>query len=140
MLSYSVPDNETLLNYLSLNKNRYEMLPDPKTCSSFESQAFKTAGSLFRVIDENTKDVIVPYNEEAENIIRKLEDPYEDISLLLRKAQKYTVSVYSGNERKLYEAHALRDLACGAVVLEKSNYSYEIGVNTEGAEKELLIF
>jgi len=140
MLSYSVPDNETLLNYLSLNKNRYEMLPDPKTCSSFESQAFKTAGSLFRVIDENTKDVIVPYNEEAENIIRKLEDPYEDISLLLRKAQKYTVSVYSGNERKLYEAHALRDLSCGAVVLEKSNYSYEIGVNTEGAEKELLIF
>ena len=139
-LSYSVPVNETLLNYLSLNKKRYEMLPDPKPCSKFESQAFKTAGKLFQVIDENTRDVIVPYNEEAEDIISRLENSNENISVLLRKAQKYTVSIYIGTERKLYENNALRDISCGAVILDNSHYNNEFGIDIEGAEKEILIF
>ncbi|MBO6308168.1 MAG: CRISPR-associated helicase Cas3' [Oribacterium sp.] len=139
-LSYSVPVNETLVNYLSLNKKRYEMLPDPKTCSKFESQAFKTAGKLFQVIDENTRDVIVPYNEEAEEIISRLENSNENISVLLRKAQKYTVSIYIGTERKLYENNALRDISCGAVILDSSHYNNEFGIDIEGAEKEILIY
>ena len=139
-LSYSVPENETLVNYLSLNTNRYEMLPDPKTCSQFESQAFKTAGKLFKVIDENTRDVIVPYNKEAEEIVSRLENDHENISLLLRKAQKYTVSIYIGTERKLYENNALRDISCGAVILDRTHYNDEVGIDIEGAEKELLIF
>lgn len=139
-LSYSVPINETLVNYLSLNTKRYEMLPNPKTCSKFESQAFKTAGKLFQVIDENTRDVIVPYNEEAEEIISRLENSNENISLLLRKAQKYTVSIYIGTERKLYENHALRGISCGAVILDKAHYNDEVGIDIEGAEKELLVF
>lgn len=139
-LSYSVPVNETLVNYLSLNKKRYEMLPDPKPCSKFESQAFKTAGKLFQVIDENTRDVIVPYNEEAEEIISRLENSNENISVLLRKAQKYTVSIYIGTERKLYENNALRDISCGAVILDNSHYNNEFGIDIEGAEKEILIF
>ena len=139
-LSYSVPVNETLVNYLSLNKKRYEMLPDPKPCSKFESQAFKTAGKLFQVIDENTRDVIVPYNEEAEEIISRLENSNENISVLLRKAQKYNVSIYIGTERKLYESNALRDISCGAVILDNSHYNNEFGIDIEGAEKEILIF
>ena len=139
-LSYSVPDNETLVNYLSLNKNRIEMLKNPPKYQLFESQAFKTAGKLFKVIDENTQDVIVPYNVEAKEIIRRLEDPHEDISALLRRAQKYMVSVYNGTERKLYNNHSLRPLDCGAVVLNESNYNDEIGIDIDGAEQELLIF
>ena len=50
------------------------------------------------------------------------------------------VSIYSGNERKLYENRAIRDLSCGAVVLNKSNYNGEIGIDIDGAEMELLIF
>ena len=116
------------------------MLPDPKPCSKFESQAFKTAGKLFQVIDENTRDVIVPYNEEAEEIIGRLENSNENISVLLRKAQKYTVSIYIGTERKLYENNALRDISCGAVILDSSHYNNEFGIDIEGAEKEILIF
>jgi len=139
-LSYSVRENETLVNYLSLNTKRYEMLPDPKKCSQFESQAFKTAGKLFKVIDENTRDVIVPYNNEAEEIISRLENKHENISLLLRKAQKYTVSIYIGTERKLYENNSLRDISCGAAILDRSHYNSEVGIDIEGAEKELLVF
>lgn len=137
-LSYSVPENETLVNYLSFNTNRYDV--SPKTSSKFESQAFKTAGKLFKVIDENTRDVIVPYNKEAEEIVSRLENDHENISLLLRKAQKYTVSIYIGTERKLYENNALRDISCGAVILDKAHYNDEVGIDIEGAEKELLIF
>ena len=139
-LSYSVPGDETIVNYLSLNKNRFEMLNNPPKYQRFESQAFRTAGKLFHVIDENTMDVIVPYNEEAEDIIRRLEKDKENIPLLLRKAQKYMVSIYVGTERKLHENNALRHISCGAVILESSHYNDETGIDIEGAEKELLIF
>lgn len=126
------------MNYLSLNKNRWEV--SPRTSSQFCSQAFKTAGSLFEVIDANTSDVIVPYNAEAEEIINRLKDLHGNKSQLLRKAQRYTVSIYSGTERKLSENNALRILKCGAVVLEHGRYNDELGVDIDNAEKEVLIF
>lgn len=137
-LSYSVPENETLLDYLSLNKRRFEV--SPGTSSQFESQAFKTAGRLFQVIDDNTQDVIVPYNDEAMRYISELEKSDADIVNLIRKAQKYTVGLYSGTEQKLLKSGALRVLSNGAVILEKSHYNDEVGVNADGSEKELLIF
>lgn len=137
-LSYSVPEHETLLNYLSMNKNRYEV--SPQTSGKCESQAFRTAGKLFRVIDENTFDVIVPYNDESKDIISRLENINESISILLRKAQKYTVSIYGGTERKLHENNAVRILENGVFVLEKEFYNDEVGVSLDGAEREVLIF
>ena len=84
--------------------------------------------------------MIVPYNKEAEEIISRLENKHENISLLLRKAQKYTVSIYIGTERKLYENNSLRDISCGAAILDRSHYNSEVGIDIEGAEKELLVF
>ena len=139
-LSYPVPEHETLLNYLALNKTRYEMLPNPKTCSPLESQAFKTAGALFKVIDDNTRNVIVPYNDEAEKLINELESGKCNIANTLRKVQKYMVSVYNGTERKLYESHAIRDMPIGAAVLDSKYYNDEYGVDLEESEKEVLIF
>lgn len=139
-LSYPVEGNESLLNLLSLNKNRYEILPVPKTCSPYESQAFKTAGTLFKVIDNNTQDVIVPYNDEAKAIISMLDDSRASTANLLRKAQKYTVSIYSGMKSKLNENNAVSVLKCGAVILEKSFYNDEFGVDTFDSEKEILIY
>lgn len=139
-LSYSVNGNENLLNLLSLNKNRYETLPTPKTCSPFESQALKTAGTLFKVIDNNTQDVIVPYNDEAKTIIVMLESSCGNTVDLLRKAQKYTISIYSGMNSKLNENNAVRVLENGVVILEKSFYNDEFGVDTDESEKEILIY
>lgn len=139
-LSYPVPGHETLLNYLALNNKRYEMLPNPKTCSPLESQAFKTAGSLFKFIDNNTRDVIVPYNNEAKKLINELESGKCNITNTLRKVQKYMVSVYNGMEKKLYESHAIRDLPIGAVILDSTYYNDEYGVDLEESEKEVVIF
>ena len=104
----------------SLNKNRREV--SPKTSDQYGSQAFRTAGSLFEVIDSNTKDIIVPYNEEARELIERLEREKKNVNPILRKLQKYTVSVYSGTERKLSETHSFRVLDCGAAVLDGEYY------------------
>lgn len=137
-LSYNTYDKETLLGYLSLNKNRREV--SPKTSDQYGSQAFRTAGSLFEVIDSNTKDIIVPYNEEARELIVRLEREKKNVNPILRKLQKYTVSVYSGTERKLSENHSFRVLDCGAAVLDGEYYDDVVGIKLEGAEREVLLF
>lgn len=140
-LSYNVCDNDqktTLVDLLSLNKNRYEI--SPMTSSPYCSQAFRTAGDLFEVIDSHTVDVIVPYNDEAEELIYRLEQPDENYRILLRKTQKFTVSIYSQTQKKLVENYALRQLECGAVILDRTYYDDIVGVKLEGAEKEILIF
>ncbi len=130
-LSYKVKDGNmstSLIELLSLNKGRRDA--SKKTTGKNCSQAFATAGKLFSVIDNNAVDVIVSYNENAEELITELEQG-GNCRPLLRKAQRYTVSVYSNVIRKLDEHHALRTLECGAVVLDKEFYKEETGVTIE---------
>ena len=140
LLSYNVEDHgvkTTLLNLLSLNSDRYEM--SSKTESPLSAQAFKTAGRLFEVIDSNTVNVIVPYNDEAETIIESLDtDSYDPI--IYRKVQKYMIGIYTGINKRLIEDHALRPLRSGAFSLEKEYYDKDTGLKTEGAMREVLIF
>lgn len=140
-LSYIVHDDgqqTNLLELLSLNRHRW--LTSSQTSSKFYSQAFKTAGRLFQVMEKNTLDVIVPYNKEAVEIINELENCDKKIGNLLRKAQKYTVSVYQNNQYKLNENYALRVFRCGVVVLDHDYYDSTYGIQFEGAERELLMF
>ncbi|MBQ9696182.1 MAG: CRISPR-associated helicase/endonuclease Cas3, partial [Oscillospiraceae bacterium] len=106
----------------------------------FSVQAFKTAGSLFEVIDSRTQDILVPWNDEARILISGLEQAQtpEQSRALLRKAQQYSVGVY--NLRKLDEVGAVRTLPCGVTVLAARFYDKDCGVVTEGAEQELLVF
>ncbi len=142
-LSYNVIDGNTgttLLGLLSLNKQRHDL--NFKKENKFCAQAFKTAGRLFEVIDSRTVDVIVPYNDEAKDIISRLNDdikPDEAIELL-RKSQKYTVGIYRVTNIKLSENNALSILNCGAASLKGEFYSMELGVVTEGAAQEILMF
>ena len=62
---------------------------------------FKTAAERFNLIDNNTVPVIVPYNEEAKQLIGELKyTPYP--ATTLRKLQMYTVNIYE------YEFESLR--------------------------------
>ena len=141
-LSYPVQESgiqTDLVTLLSLNAKHFKMSGLPKD-RQFSVQAFKTAGSFFEVIDSRTQDLLVPWNDEAKALISELEcdqtpDRYCE---LLRKAQKYTVSVY--NLRKLDEVGAVRTLDCGVSVLDGRFYDADCGVVTEGAEQELLVF
>ena len=125
----------TLLELLSLNMKKWEV--NKKSLFGL-SQSFKTAGELFSVIDSNTKSIIVPYNEEAVRIIEKLNGDIspEETVRLLRKAQKYTVSVFAGTE------HAVETVQSksGAYYLDKRFYNSEYGVTTEGSDREILLY
>ena len=66
------------------------------------NQAYKTAGQAYRVIDDSSFGVIVPYGEGAEIIasIQETSDP-ADIKAYIRQAQRYTVNVRGNQLKKL---------------------------------------
>lgn len=137
-LDYTVGE-VTLLDLLSLNKSRWETYKD----AHWElAQAFKTAGRLFEVIDQNTEAVLVPYDKNAKDIIASLNnDPTPaEISRLIAKAQKYTVSIYAGNKKALIENGAIYVSNNGINILDKRFYNSEFGITTEGSQRELLIY
>lgn len=105
-------------------------------------QAFKTAGELFEVIDSHTESVIVPYNDESESLISRLNDDLtpKEAAAILRKAQKYSVGVYMGTKQALIDAGAVHMNSSGVLVLDKRFYSKEFGVTTEGSEREILLY
>ena len=124
-----------------MNKDKYKACRGTKPDKNM-SQAFKTAGTLFEIIDSNTVNVIVPYNDDAEKIIARLSSDIspEEYSRQLRKAQRYTVGIYAGTEKKLRTADALFPCGTEITVLDKRFYSREFGVMTEGSEHELLMY
>ncbi len=136
-LSYNVTDGRTpssILKLLSTDRDRWLIKEET---AGLISQAFKTAGDLFEVIDSKTKSVVVPYNDQAKEIIAELESDITpgETAELLRKAQKYTVSIYVGTECALKEKGALH-----VNILDGRFYSQEFGVTLEGAEREVLIY
>ncbi|ADU21654.1 CRISPR-associated helicase/endonuclease Cas3 [Ruminococcus albus] len=130
----------TLLELLSTNKGKaeaHDLKPDMLL------QAFKTAGNIFEVIDSHTENVIVPYNDEAESFISRLNDDLtpQEAAEILRKAQKYTVSVYMGTKKALEEKGAIHITKNNnIIVLDKRFYNSEFGITTEGAERETLMY
>lgn len=65
------------------------------------NQAYKTAGQAYRVIDDNSFGVIVPYKKGVE-IIECIqgESDLADIKMYIRQAQRYTVNVRESQLRE----------------------------------------
>ena len=144
-LSYIVNDfgeHTTLIKLLSMNASRRSLCQDPKGNLWYLSQAFKTAGQMFRVIADQTVPVLVPYDNAAEELILKTETdmPVWEQFQLLRKAQKYVISIYPGMEKELLKAGAIRKTPCGLYVLKKEFYDPDIGIDLNGKEMDLLCF
>ena len=63
---------------------------------------------------------------------------------LLRQAQKYAVSIYSGTEQALQQESAIHTLycgqeqQCGVQILDKRFYDADYGITTEGGTHEVL--
>lgn len=133
--SYLLPElgNETLLRLLSTNSNnvkRAEAIP-PRLRE--HAQAFRTAGKKFQVIAEQTTDILVPYGEGNDLISGLNGKLYENEYLkLLRKAQPYFVSVYSGTLKALEAKDALTRLKSDVLALKPGYYSSEQGVCADG--------
>ena len=63
-----------------------------------KQHSFATIGRSFKIIEDNTKTVFIPYNDEAEEIGQKLRMGIRTRDLL-RKAGKYCINVWSDDSR-----------------------------------------
>lgn len=146
--SFETEDNgekTDLVNLLSVNTPRNSHR-ERKAASPVEligAQSFKTAGGKFKVIDDNTEEIIVPYNDEAQELISDLnsELSLSETAKKLGKAQRYAVSAYSNWIKQLLENNAVYPLKCGAWALDGRFYdSGGVGLDLNGGDLENLIF
>ena len=132
----------TLLSLLSVNSAYFD--EDCAGSGQFQlNQAFKLAGSLFSVFDEDTADVLVPY-QEGTTLIEELGaiDPVHQpgqLAAALERAKAYCVSLYGFQRRKLEDAGALYPLCGGAVLaLQRGWYDEETGLISGKGEQNYL--
>lgn len=138
--SYLLPElgNETLLRLLSTNSNNVKRA-EAQTHKNIpprlrnHAQAFRTAGKKFQVIAEQTTDILVPYGAGEKLILDLNGELYGNaFPKLLRKAQQYLVSVYSGTLKALEAKDALIQLESGILALKSGFYSSEQGICVDG--------
>lgn len=123
---YCLKDRPSLLSLLARNER---FIDDPPEQFYFR-QAFRLAGSLFEVFDQDTMDVIVPYGAGAELITQlcggRAEHDAAYLQELLEKAKPYTISLYRYQIDRLNDEHDLIPLQGGALGLS-GHYSGESG-------------
>lgn len=98
----------------------------------FLHQAFKTAGSLFEVFDQDQTSVVVPWGE-GERIAQELISAREYVTKkAYDDAKPYTVSVFSYQLERLRECAAIISVGDGqdgqVFVLDKNYYSNNTGI------------
>ncbi|MFD0714161.1 CRISPR-associated helicase Cas3' [Paenibacillus sp. GCM10027626] len=110
----------------------------------FIRNSYRTAAEHFRVIaDENTA-VIAPYGDVGKKIIASLngDKTIEDLSALLRRAQKYTVNIFPFERERLIENDGLCAYQERKILaLKESAYNEEFGLDPENdSEFEFRMF
>ena len=125
-------ENGNLVDLLSVNK---AFANGTKNLFPLK-QAFRTAGETFRVIDEDTRAVIVPYGEGAAIINALLsQSEIKQRTLLLARAQQYSVNVYDSMMKRLEEEGAVYAVGdTGVMALKAEYYDAERGLPAEGRE------
>jgi len=83
---------------------------------------FQTAAREFQVIEDVTETVIIPFNEEAKNLIEELKYTQYPSSTL-RKLQPYTVSIYQGEFEALSSKGVILTIAEEYAVLNPEHFN-----------------
>lgn len=103
------------------------------------NQPFKTAGQVFKVFDDNTYTVLVPYGK-GNKLIEDMKETYKHLGFIpketLTKASDYSVQVYSYQMEKLEENRMIRTI-CGGSMYEilSEAYSDDFGIDPEAEYK-----
>ncbi len=128
-------DGCTLLDLLSTNQYGRKAYLDfhGRSYPGLMAQAYRQAGSTFRALDSPTTPVLVPWGDGG-LLIEALETTTDLHALpsLLRRLQRYTVSVYQDDLTRLQANHALsqpQDL--GVWIVDKAYYDKTLGLTTD---------
>lgn len=101
------------------------------------SQSFKTAGSLFSVFDDKQKTVVVPYNDEARNVIAMLQScsvrrDFVKMEKLMKRARDFSVSIFNFTFDLLKKGGALTEVVdLGVFFLHEEYYDDYTGVSNK---------
>jgi CRISPR-associated endonuclease/helicase Cas3 len=99
---------------------------------------FRTASNKFKLIDDkNRKTILVPYKEGGE-LIEKIRK-YGPDRFILRKMQRYSVSLYTYEFEDMKKRRALEEIYPDIfTIVQNSDYSEEIGLITNNSLDELI--
>ena len=120
-------------NKLSVDAYQRVNQSQPSICLR---QSFMSAFKEFQVIDSPTRGIVVPYKEGAEIITqlcaaKNLEKQYQ----LLKKAQRYSVNIFSHLFDELLQKKAIHQVqeGTGVFYLDKRYYTTEYGLSKDPA-------
>ncbi|MBO2946153.1 CRISPR-associated helicase Cas3' [Paenibacillus sp. F411] len=148
-LDYPVPQhNTTMMTLLAAPRTQNlfaEGYYSKHKCypSLFLLNSCRTAGQHFDVIDNQTTSVIVPYDQKGKELVADLNGDrnINELSLMLRLAQRYSIQVYDQELRQLNQYGGLVSCLDGKVlVLKESAYHENFGLdvsNDSGFEIQL---
>ena len=139
--------NANATKYPSQKTTLYELLASNRIWSALRnnsekyclSQAFKSACSEFKVFEDDTVEILVPYGEGA-NLIEKLcslsEWEFGEKERLFRKAQAYSVSIFKPLANELCTTRKLSEIKSMSIFyIASAYYSDKIGLDV--SEKPL---
>ncbi|MCL2427484.1 MAG: CRISPR-associated helicase Cas3' [Oscillospiraceae bacterium] len=144
IMDYRVNNDTTVYDMLSLNeigKGNYKNTKGVD-CSCFIVQAFNSADKEYCVIDRNTTSIVVYYSEAEELLDVLSKQPKNIITRekldVLRKLEKFTVSLFSWEMDKLEGAIHVIDEEFEIRTLDKAHYSSKLGVTLEADPMEYI--
>ncbi|WEG12329.1 CRISPR-associated helicase Cas3' [Pullulanibacillus sp. KACC 23026] len=129
-------ENRKMYDLLNTNKdyvNAYKS-KNGKPINLVLNTSIKTASQYFEVIDNQTTSVLVPYGD-GEDLIAELNGDIgiRDMTVLLKRAQQYTVNVFQHEINELSKNNNLIYLREGTIICLRENaYDLEFGVSLEG--------
>ena len=132
--SKDIGHDDEMLNLLSANTLSVEAYKHAtkRAPSSPLRQSFRSAGSVFKVIDAPTDGITVPYSKEGQRIIAALcaASDLEQIRRLLKDAQRYSVNLFPYDLEKLMSKSAIHETQKGSGIfyLDERYYHENMGV------------
>jgi len=141
-LDYPIAEYDTSL-YILLSNNRTGVYHCKTNSSHLLSQAFQTAGKAFTVFEDNTYDVLVPYDEGVSIITllaaRHTAYDFYRRKALLDQAKEYTISLYEYQLKKLQEMGGIYKICEDSIlVLQAEFYHEEVGFFLTGDNYQFL--
>lgn len=133
-INYPMKDYGNTIYLAELLANKNESAKNNENAKYILHQPFATVGREFKVFDDNTIDVLVPY-EDGKVLIRELKEN-ESLSFdlnafnnVMRESKKYSISLFQWQKAKLDYAGLLHYLHDGRIlVLDEKAYSNEVGL------------
>ena len=145
LMDYPTNDGGTIYDMLSFNNMGLGNYKN-RTGSNYNciiAHAFRTADENFYVIDKNAESVVVLYDSAEKLIEIYNKQPKDRITKekldIIKKLQKYSVSLYSYEMENLASAISILDEEIGIKILNRIHYSEYVGVVFETTPKIYIV-